>query len=299
MRNMRPWQLAYAACILCLFACADLAAQRFRATIDTVQVSVTVTDANGRLVTGLSRDDFEIFEDGASQPITVFTDERVSLSLGVLLDSSDSMRGQRIADARDAVDRFVSMLLERDDEAFIAAFNHKPRLIGGWVRPPAVLAGTLEELFASGSTALYDALAASAPLFGNRANPRAALVVISDGVDTASDVSLRQAVDIVRRFEPLVYAIAIDSEQAVPSARVNPESLREITSTSGGYTEVVRTSADLGPATERIANELNKQYTLGYVPSKPADGTWRGIRVRVRNREYFTRARRGYYAVAQ
>ena len=295
--NMRPSRLAYAACVLCLFGCADLVAQRFRATIDTVQVSVTVTDANGRLITGLSQDDFEVFEDGAPQPITVFTDERVPLSLGVLLDSSDSMRGPRIVDARAAVDRFVSMLLEGDDEAFIAAFNHKPRLIGVWTRPPAVLAGTLNQLFPSGATALYDALVASAPLFAHRANPRAALVVISDGVDTASDVSLRQAADIVRRFEPLVYAIAIDSEQAAPSARVNPESLREITSTSGGYTEVVRTSADLGPATERIANELNKQYTLGYVPSKPADGTWRGIRVRVKNRDYFTRARRGYYAI--
>ena len=102
--------------------------KRFRATIDTVQVNVTVTDANGRLITGLSRDDFEIFEDGTPQPITVFTDERVPISLGVLLDSSDSMRGQRIADARGAVDRFVSTLLEPGDEAFIAAFNHRPRL---------------------------------------------------------------------------------------------------------------------------------------------------------------------------
>jgi Ca-activated chloride channel homolog len=298
MTHRRPSRLAYAVCVLCFFACAELVAQRFRATIDTVQVSVTVTDANGRLITGLAQDDFEIFENGAPQPITVFTDERVPLSLGVLLDSSDSMRGQRIVDARAAVDRFVSMLLELDDEAFIAAFNHKPRLIGAWTRPPAVLAGTLDALFPSGATALYDAMVASAPLFGHRANPRAAMVVISDGVDTASDVSLRQAADIVRRFEPLVYAIAIDAEGVAPSARLNPEPLREITSASGGYTEIVRTSTDLGPATERIANELNKQYTLGYVPSKPADGTWRGIRARVKNPDYFTRARRGYYAVA-
>ena len=94
-----------------------------------------------------------------------------------------------------------------------------------------------------------------------------------------------------------MYAIAIDSERASPAARVNPEALREITATSGGYTEVVRSSADLAPATERIANELNKQYTLGYVPSKPPDNGWRGIRVRVRNTDYFTRARRGYYAM--
>ncbi|HEX2460993.1 MAG TPA: VWA domain-containing protein [Vicinamibacterales bacterium] len=297
MRNLRLRQLASVVCALFLLVSVDLAAQRFRATIDTVQVSVTVTDVNGRLVTGLSRDDFEVLEDGTPQPITVFTDERVPISLGVLLDSSDSMRGQRITDARGAVDRFVSTLLEAGDEAFIAAFNHKPRLVSVWTQPPAMLAGTLDQLFASGATALYDALVASAPLFGRRAHARAAMIVISDGVDTASDVSLRRASDIIRRFEPLVYAIAIDSERASPAARVNPEALREITATSGGYTEVVRTSADLGPATERIANELNKQYTLGYVPSKPPDNGWRGIRVRVRNTDYFTRARRGYYAM--
>ena len=187
-------------------------------------------------------------------------------------------------------------MLEPGDEAFIAAFNHKPRLVSAWTQPPAGLSGRLDELFPSGATALYDALVTSAPLFGRRSHSRAALIVISDGVDTASDVSLRRASEIVRRFEPLVYAIAIDSDRSSPAARVNPEALREITATSGGYTEVVRTSADLGPATERIANELNKQYTLGYVPSRPPDGSWRAIRVRVRNGDYFTRARRGYFS---
>jgi Ca-activated chloride channel family protein len=297
MDKMRQWRVRPLALVLCLCTGTGLVAQTFRATIDTVQVNVTVTDAAGRLVTGLSKDDFEILEDGAPQTITVFTDERVPISLGVLLDSSDSMRGQRIADARAAVEQFVSMLIDAGDEAFIAAFNHRPRLIGPWTQPPSLLAGTLDELYPSGATALYDALVASASLFGRRTNPRAALVVISDGVDTASDVTLRQATDAVRRFEPLVYAIAIDSATAMASRRVSPEALREITATSGGYTEVVRSSVDLGPATERIANELNKQYTLGYVPSRPPDDGWRGIRVRVRNSEYFTRARRGYYAV--
>lgn len=288
--------IRHVALALCLLTGADVAAQRFRATIDTVQVSVTVTDTNGRLVTGLSRDEFEIFEDGQRQAITVFTDERVPISLGVLLDSSDSMRGQRIADARTAVDRFVSTLLEAGDEAFVAPFNHRPRLDSSWTQPPAALAGTLDAMYPSGATAIYDAVVASASLFGHRAHPRAALVVISDGVDTASDATLRQAVDTVRRFEPLVYAIAIESAAATASNRVDPEALREITATSGGYTEIVRSSLDLGPATERIANELNKQYTLGYVSSRPPDGGWRGIRVRVRSADYFTRARRGYYA---
>src|SRR5688572_28268029 len=140
MDKMRQWRVRPLALVLCLCTGTGLVAQTFRATIDTVQVNVTVTDAAGRLVTGLSKDDFEILEDGAPQTITVFTDERVPISLGVLLDSSDSMRGQRIADARSAVDRFVSTLLETGDEAFVAPFNHRPRLSGHWTQPPAVLA---------------------------------------------------------------------------------------------------------------------------------------------------------------
>jgi hypothetical protein len=104
---------------------------------------------------------------------------------------------------------------------------------------------------------------------------------------------------LLRRSDAFVYAIAIDSatEQRV-TTRVNPEALREITGPSGGYTEVVRTSTDLGPATQRIAEELNSQYMLGYATTRPQDGSWRTIRVRVRNRDDIARARRGYFANA-
>src|SRR5688500_3123969 len=88
------------------------AAQKFRGGVDTVQVTVSVVDASNRPITGLTRDDFEIFEDGDHQQTTQFSDARMPISLGVLLDASDSMRGQPIVDARAAVDRFVAELLE-------------------------------------------------------------------------------------------------------------------------------------------------------------------------------------------
>jgi Ca-activated chloride channel family protein len=276
---------------------SSLTAQTFRARVDTVQVTVTVVDGDGRLITGLSRDDFEIFEDDVPQTITQFTDQRVPVSLGVLLDASDSMRGQPIIDARGAVDRFVAGLLESGDEVFMAAFNHKPQLVAPWTQPPVMLRGRLDAFRPTGGTAIYDALVAAAPMFDHRAHTRAALVVISDGADTASDFTLRRARDVLRRTDPFVYAIAIDAPRALASTRVNPEALRDITGQSGGYTEVVRAADDLGPATERIANELNKQYMLGYVSSRPADDGWRAIRVKVKDRNYFTRARRGYYAL--
>jgi Ca-activated chloride channel homolog len=276
---------------------AFVSAQSFRGRIDIVQVTVAVTDSEGRLVTGLTRDDFQIFEDGNQQDITQFTDARVPVSLGVLLDASDSMRGQPIVDARGAVDRFVGELLLGEDEALVATFNHRPRLAIPWTMPPSKTRNSLESLKPSGGTAIYDALASTAKLFEQRNHVRAAMVVISDGADTASDHSLIQALEDIRRSDALVYAIAIDSAEARESTRVNPEALREITSLTGGYTEVVRSASDLGPATARIADELNKQYTLGYASSRPPDGTWRAIRVRIRNGQYMARARRGYYAV--
>jgi VWFA-related protein len=276
---------------------APALSQSFRGRIDVVQVTVTVRDADGRLVTGLSRDDFQIFEDGREETVTQFTDERIPVSLGVLLDASDSMRGQAIDDARAAVDRFVGDLLLDEDEALVASFNHRPSLASTWTIPPWALRHALAGLKPSGGTAVYDALAEMAEIYDHRNHLRAALVVISDGADTASDRSLTQTLEALRRSDALVYAIAIDSADARESTRVNPEALKEVSGLTGGYTEVVRSAADLEPATARIAEELNKQYTLGYSSSRPPDGTWRAIRVRIRNHDYTARARRGYYAI--
>src|SRR5688500_4723410 len=178
---------------LVLFACfaAAAGAQTFRARVDTVQLTVTVVDAGGRLITGPTREDFEIHEDDVPQAITQFTDQRVPVSLGVLVDASDSMRGQPIVDARGAVDRFVAGLLESGDEVFMAAFNHKPTLVAPWTQPPLMLRGRLDTFRPTGGTAIYDALIAAAPMFGHRIHIRAALVVVSDGADTASDFTLR------------------------------------------------------------------------------------------------------------
>jgi Ca-activated chloride channel family protein len=268
----------------------------FKSRVVTVPVSVTVTDSNGRLVTGLTREDFEVFEDGVRAPITGFDDQRVPVSVGLVFDASDSMRGEGIADARGALGRFVGELLDGTDEAFVATFNHSPRTMTPWKRPPASLADALDATRPNGGTAIYDAIVAFAPMFEERSNTRAAMVVISDGADTASDRTLQQAREVMRRSDAFVYAIAIDAPDARVSTRVNPAALKEITGPSGGYTEVVRSAADLGPATARIADELNKQYTLAFSSSRSADGSWHNIRVHVKKGDYLARSRRGYYA---
>ncbi len=273
-----------------------LVAQTFHSGVLTVPVAVTVVDPQGRPVTGLTRDDFEILEDGTPQPVSAFAGGRVPVSVGLVLDTSDSMRGQAIAQARAALDRFLGELLRPEDEAFVATFSHTPRLVAVWTRPPATLVHALDAVKPFGGTAIYDAVAATAPLFARRANQRAAIVLVSDGADTASDYTLARVLQVVRRADATVYAVGIDAPDARASTRVNPQALGELTGMSGGYTEVVHGADELGPATERIARELDSQYLLGFTPTRPLDGSWRAIRVKVRGAGYTTRARRGYYA---
>jgi len=269
----------------------------FRTGIEITSLTVTVRDAQGRLVTGLGREAFEVHEDGELQKVTQFTNERVPISLGVLLDSSDSMFGQRIKDARTAVERFLFELLDPGDEYFVVSFNHRPHVLTRWTSTPDVMRHALEGLRPTGGTAAYDAIDASLPMFVTRSRQRAALLVISDGADTASTATIREVHSTLLRSDAFVYAIAIDSpEPRAINTRVNPTALRAITDDSGGRTEVVQSSGDLVDATSRIADELNKQYLLGYTSSRVADGQYHSIRVRVQGTDYKVRARNGFVA---
>jgi VWFA-related protein len=151
-----------------------------------------------------------------------------------------------------------------------------------------------------GGTAIYDAVDASLPLFESRHRQRAAGVIISDGADTASDVELRDLRAKLPRTDAFFYAVAIDrNDPRALSTRVNPYALRSITDDSGGYTEVVKETTDLGPATARIADELNHQYTLGFTMTHPLDDKFHSLRVRVTRPQHRVRARRGYVALTQ
>jgi VWFA-related protein len=136
-------------------------------------------------------------------------------------------------------------------------------------------------------------------MFTHRNRERAAMVIISDGADTASDATVREVRAALTRSDAFVYAIAIDSpERQAINTRVNPATLQAITDDSGGRTEVVRSTADLDAAAARIAEELNSQYLLAYVSPRGADGRYHSLRVRVRGTDYKVRARRGYIATA-
>jgi Ca-activated chloride channel family protein len=271
---------------------------RFKSGVDLISVTATVSDSNGRLVTGLPREAFEVYEDGVRQPIAQFTNERVPVSLAVLLDVSDSMFGQRLVDARMSVQRFLFDLLDEEDEFSVIAFNHEPAPLTDWTQAPEVVRKAMEPLRPFGSTALYDAVLTTLPMMTTRAKQRGSVLIISDGADTASDATLRDVRAALVRTDAFVYAIAIDppAKRAINEV-VNVAALNEITLGSGGNTELVHETDGIVAATNRIAEELNSQYVLAYHSPRPADGNYHSIRVRAVNPDLHVRARRGYVAV--
>jgi len=170
-------------------------------------VTATVTDAQGRFVPGLTADDFEVYEDGKLQTISQFESERVPVSLGIALDTSGSMAGERMAAAQGAVNRFLYDLLGEQDEVFLYRFDSRPVLVHGWTDDRRSVGRALGSLSPNGGTAMYDTVAEAMPLFQSGTRRKKALVVISDGNDTSSrtDVAaLRAAVALGREIGAVV-----------------------------------------------------------------------------------------------
>ena len=316
----------------------------FRTRVELINVSATVTDEHGRFVPNLREQDFSIYEDGTRQPVQQFDAERVPVSLGIALDTSGSMLGEKMAAARAALNRFLYDLLADQDEVFLYRFDAKPSLVEGWTTDRKAVGRAIGQIKPGGGTAIYDTVAEAVPLAQAGTRRKKALVIISDGNDTSSRLRLYDVAEQIRKTEVMVYAIGIDASdglassyqgsaggsaptrtlpqpspfpgkappsQTVPARpsgsgssrssssidRVNPEALRRITDDSGGRTEIIVSPRDLDPATAGIADELSRQYFLGYSSSAPKDGRWHTIEVRLnRPGTYTVRARKGFVA---
>jgi Ca-activated chloride channel family protein len=320
---------------------ATLAAQNqegftFRSGVELINVTTTVTDEDGRFVSGLRKEDFTVYEDGERQEVTQFSNERVPVSLGIVLDTSGSMTPDKMSAARSAIDRFVYDLLGKDDELFFMEFANRPDLVQDWTTDRRAISRAVSRVSPAGGTAMFDAIADAVPVANAGRHPKKALLVISDGNDTNSGLSVGDLRQLIRESEVLVYALGVDGTATtlrtrptiqlpmpiplpipgrrrpggfppiiggggnqrarVAAERVNAEALRQITDDTGGRTEIVRGFGDLDNATARIADELSKQYYLGYVSTGKKDGRWHTIRVDVKDRRLAVRARRGYVA---
>jgi VWFA-related protein len=322
---------------------------RFKTGVELINVTATVTDGSGRFVSGLQKEDFRLFEDGQEQQVTHFNSERVPVSLGLVLDTSGSMEGEKWQAARQALNRFLFQLLDKEDEVFLYRFDNQPEMIEGWTTDRERIANGLARIRPRGATSMYDAVADAIPLAQTGRHRKKALLVLSDGNDTNSRMTIRELKQMIRETEVLVYAIGLDSSAPsltsggrqpgpmpapppqgprmpiplpfpMPGRRsppsqpptsppsgggyshgrlddhVNVAALRDITDDSGGRTEIIRSPRDLDPATSSVADELSKQYYLGYPSQGKKDGQWHTIRVELQRGNYLVRARRGYVA---
>jgi Ca-activated chloride channel homolog len=307
---------------------------RFRSGVDLVNVTATVTDRSGRFVAGLLQSDFTVYDDNEAVEVTHFSNEHVPVSLGIVLDTSGSMAGDKIASARATIGRFLDRLLNPEDEVFLLGFSGDVSVIQAWTTNRDAVSTSLQRVRAVGGTAMYDAVLEAIPMAQAGRNRKKAIVLISDGNDTNSRTGGTDVRRVVRESEVLVYAVGIDGAgepvirtrpptfpptpfpfpvpgrgrlrwhlpQFPPTIsmggndRLNVDALRQITDSSGGRTEVVKSARDLDSATASIADELSQQYSLGYISPGHRDGRWHAIRVEVRDQSLRVRARRGYTA---
>ena len=285
----------------CAMLSAGLAAERqaapgrdaLQASSTLVTTAVTVREKNGRIVSNLTERDFVVDEDGRPQKIARFSSERTPLSVAIVLDASQSLRGDPIQVTRAVVKRFVDTALRPDDEVALVSFNHTVSVVETWTTDRAKVRAGLDALAPAGSTAPYDAVFKTMSLFSTRGLQRAAMVVISDGGDSASEVTPARIKQLLAGTDVFLYWIATDHPEARPSSRINSYTIADLAAQANGYSEVIKATEDLGAALIRVADELDHQYLMSYEPATPANGRFHSVRVSVPGRDYVVRARRG------
>ena len=191
----------------------------FRSNVDLINVTVTVTDSSGRFVPGLKQEDFEVYEDGVLQQATHFDAERVPVSLGLAVDTSGSMVGDKWEAAQGALGRFLNDLLGAQDEVFLYRFSERAELVQPWTSDRRAAGRRLSGVQPKGGTAMYDAVASAIPLAQRGTKRKKAVVVISDGNDTSSQVRLTDLTRLIQESEVLVYAVGIDASGSASSSQ--------------------------------------------------------------------------------
>ncbi len=275
----------------------------FAAASEIVRLNVSVTDPQSRYVTGLTEDDFEVFENGVRQGLAFFEREPLPMSVALLLDCSGSMQ-EILPTAQAAALRFLRALRPQD-LAQVVEFSDRVRILQGYTADRSLLEPAIRSTRASGGTALYDAVyvVIKEMLRQRSAEPRRrAIVLLSDGEDTTSLSTDQQVVELARTAEVTVYPIGLRS---VRTSRRNGQDaslavhfLTALARDTGGQVQFPKALGELDSMYGRVAEELRTQYTLGYVPANSRrDGKWRRVVVRLLGRaDLRPRHRTGYYA---
>lgn len=315
--GMRRWLLAWSMTVGVVLGMAPTAGQHlaaqepapqerptFRGGIDVVSVGATVKDRKGRLVSGLTARDFVVLDGGTPRTISDFQTERVPVSLAILFDISGSMDvGDRTTAAKFAAHHVLSWLEPGRDEAALFAFDSRLHEVAPFTVDTRALQGALGEVDPFGATSLHDAIAAAARQVSERTGRRRAVVVLTDGIDTASRLSPADVSGIASAIDVPVYIIA--TVMSIDNPLLNNRGDRLVTPTATGSIEdlanwtggacfYATTPAQSSQVSRQVIDELRSQYLIVF---EPASGSgWRPLEIRTRQKDYTVRARSGYMA---
>ena len=278
----------------------------FRSGVDLVTVSATVRDSKGRLVTNLTKQDFEVLDSGERRTINEFRSERAPLSLAILFDVSGSMDiADRATAAKFAAFHLLNALDEGRDEAALFAFDSRLREVAPFTVDTRALKGALGEVDPFGATSLHDAISAAAERVATRPMARRAVVVLTDGIDTSSHLTPSQVSATAAAIDVPVYIIAtvlaIDdpgSDLATPSSkRQAPTSvgtIEDLARWTGGALHYSSTSASGLQAARAVIDELRHLYLIAFEPGVVPG--WHPLEIRTPQKDFVVRTRGGYVA---
>ena len=273
--------------------------QTLSVNVDLVNILFTVADKKGKFVTNLKKEDFKVFEDEKNQAITNFSSETdLPLTIALIIDTSGSIRDKLRFEQEAATEFFYSTLQRGKDKALIISFDSGVDLIQDYTDNPEKLADSVRKIRAGGGTSLYDAiyLAVTQKLAGQEG--RRIAILITDGDDNSSRVSLTETLEAAQQNNVTIYAISTNSTAYFGSKEQErgDKTLRRFSDETGGKPFFPLKIQDLANSFLDIHDELRSQYQIGYRTSNPRmDGSFRRIRVDVSDKRFKARARAGYY----
>ena len=278
----------------------------FGVGIEVINLNLSVTDGRNRYVTDLIEKDFAVYEDGIRQELSLFTHENLPISMSILIDTSASMQ-EKLPQAQAAATKFIKTLRPQD-AAQVVQFNDRHTVLQDFTNDLNLLEAAIKKTEAAGPTALHNTLYVALKDLGKQKKAgelrRRAIVLLTDGEDTASLVSDEQVLELARKTEINIYSISLRPNRSQDRSRLSFSQagyvLTSLAKETGGQVFFPNSLSELDSVYDRIAEELRTQYSLGYVSSNQRrDGKWRRIVVRTPDREDLQiRHKLGYYAPA-
>lgn len=268
----------------------------FRSDTELVVLHATVLDSNGRLVTGLPKTAFRVYENGTEQELKIFRQEDAPVSIGLVIDDSGSM-----TDKRQKVAAAAMALVEAshpDDEVFVIHFNEKSYLDTDFTHNRKQLEQGLQTFTTHGTTAMRDAVRLAIEHLDRKATEdKKALILVTDGEDNVSDASVEYVVKAAQQSGVLIYGVGILSQIPDDETRRAAKQIDALTQATGGQSYYLKDVSEATATAQAIAHVIRNQYTLAYSPAPPeANPAFRKIQVAVLNRpELVVRTRSGYW----